>query len=80
MGKRNEYRLLVDNPLRKWLLERLRTWKVAIKVDIIVVNQTVRVNGTSSGSRLKVSFDAGGIEPSGSYTRELVMKSCQNFM
>jgi hypothetical protein len=80
MGKRNAYRLLMDNPLRKWLLERVRTWKVAIKVDIIAVNQTVRVNGTGSGSRLTVNFDAGGIEPSGSHTRELVTKSCQNFV
>jgi hypothetical protein len=69
MGKRNVYRLLVDNPLRKWLLERLGTWKVAIKTDTVVCNQTVRVNGTGSGSRLKVSFDVSGTDPSGSYTR-----------
>jgi hypothetical protein len=39
MGKRYAYGLLVDNPLRKWLLERLGTWKVAIKVYRIVRNQ-----------------------------------------
>jgi hypothetical protein len=47
IGTRNAYRLLVDIPLRKWLLERLGTWEVAIKVDTAVRNQTVRVNGTS---------------------------------
>jgi hypothetical protein len=80
MRERNAHTLLVDNPLRKWLLERQGSWKVAIKRETVLENQTVRVNGAGSGSRLKVSFGASGIEPSASNIRELVIKSYQSIM
>jgi hypothetical protein len=65
MGKRNAYRLLVDNPLRNWLLERLETWKVAIKVDAGVGNQP-----QGEWNQLRITseseLDVSGTEPSSS--------------